>query len=179
MKRIVFALSILVSGLAAAQSQGYNAVPSDAQSQGVTVTTAQKGVIVALGGVVYQNVPTGQQCQQFQMQQNQPSSQLNPGSIGGAVIGGLIGSQLGRGTGRDIFIAAGAATGAAVGNNSYQQNNQVQQQTQCRTVFEQRIVGYRYTVQYGYVQLEGVSTTQKQIGDTVDLKVRSTVWIGY
>ncbi len=38
-------------------------------------------------------------------------------AIIGGVAGGLLGSQIGSGAGRDVAIAAGAGTGALVGNN--------------------------------------------------------------
>ena len=96
-------------------------------------------------------------------QQQRQADRSNGGAIIGGIAGGLLGSQVGGGNGRLAATAAGAITGALVGdrmdnngnNNNYNNyNNQPSYETrpvrQCRNMdsWETRTTGYAVTYEY-------------------------------
>ena len=69
---------------------------------------------------------SGQRCWVEREQVVQERSGPNvPGALLGAVIGGILGHQVGGGTGRDVATGVGVVAGAAIGNNSGRNNQQV------------------------------------------------------
>jgi uncharacterized protein YcfJ len=135
-----------------------------------------QGKIIAIGNPVVQNFPTGQTCTQAP-QQVQQQSNINPGTILGGIIGGLALNRVGGGNGNTIMTAIGTAGGAMVGNDMYKQSNG-QGQAQCQTTFEQRITGYSYVAQYDHIQVQGFMRRQPQIGEEVEIIIRSVFYAG-
>lgn len=182
MKKSLILISALIAGSVFAQE------PFGASGPGVTVTKREVGVVISVGEPVTRNISVGQECQtqqQYQPQRHQEGSAVNPGTVIGALVGGAIGSQVGGGQGRDYAIAAGAVTGAMIGNRDYQQNqngynsNYQQPQQVCREVFEQRVIGYSYTAQWEYVQVKGFNPfKQPKIGERVEIIVKQTIYTG-
>jgi hypothetical protein len=50
------------------------------------------------------------------------------------------------------------------------------QPVQCTPTFEQRLVGYPFTVQYNHLQMLGFMTRRPQIGETAEVIIRSTFY---
>jgi uncharacterized protein YcfJ len=163
-------------------------VPEGASGPGIVHTQRVLGRVISIGNPVMKSVATGRTCyptQQPQYQQQQQNdSSLNEGTILGALAGGIIGNQVGGGDGKKAAVAIGAVTGAMVGNNMHQQQQQPSRnqyqpnQQQCETTFEQRIVGYSFVVEYNHLQMQGFMNRQPQIGESVQVIVRSTYYPG-
>lgn len=176
MKHAVTLAALLISGAAFAQSYGNpgaNDLPQGAAGPGITHVQTVQGTVIAVLDPIVRNIPIGQNC--IQNAQPEDRSSLNRGSVIGAITGGLLGSLVGRGDGRKVAIAAGAAGGALVGNDYYQ-NTGGQGGVVCQQQFEQRIVGYPYVAQIDHIQVKGVSVNPPRIGDFVTIVVRSTFW---
>ena len=192
MKKIVIAALALAAIAASAQvvdqrgtfnyiPNAADRVPDGASGPGIVYTQRTTGTIISVGAPVYKNVTVGQICNQPQYQQpQQNSSSLNMGTFIGGVAGAIIGNQVGgKGDGKSAATALGAATGALVGNNMNQQMNQqpqYQQGQQCQLQFEQRLVGYYYTVQYQHLQMQGFMARLPQVGETAEVIIRSTFY---
>lgn len=186
MKYTILAALLLTSFSASAQYTGNG---TRQNGQGVTIVTSQRGTIEQVGNPVYKNVPS-RSCSQVSYDnydqgrgfENQSQGTNVAGAVLGTLIGGAIGSSVGRGTGRDVAIAGGAAIGAAIGGgsgNGYQnqgyQNQRPQQR--CETVYEQQLVGYWVIIRYGNAMLEEIVNRQVSVGDSIEVKVRSTVYL--
>lgn len=144
--------------------------------QGVAFTQRVTGKIMSVSPIV-RNVPSGQVCSQPQDTRVQPQSNLNPGTVIGALVGGLVLNQVGGGNGKTIATAVGAAGGAIIGNDYYQYRNEPARSGGCETTFEQRTVGWNYTAQYNGIQVQGAARRQPQIGEDVQLVMSSTLQV--
>lgn len=151
--------------------------PSGATGPGVPLTTRVQGRIIAIGNPVVQNFPTGQVCAQVP-QQVQQGSNINTGTILGAIVGGLALNRVGGGNGKMAATAIGTAAGAMVGNDMYHQGYGGSGQSQCQTTYEQRITGYSYVAQYDHIQVQGFMRRQPQIGEEVEIIIRSVFYAG-
>jgi uncharacterized protein YcfJ len=164
--------------------------PDGVSGLGIVHTQRVYGRVIGVGNPIMKNFATGKTCEPSQPRYQQPQSQqnnssVNEGTILGAIAGGIIGNQVGGGTGKTAATAVGAVTGAMVGNNMHQQQNtpqryeQPQQDVRCETFFEQRIVGYPFVVEYNHIQMQGTMSRQPQIGESVQVIVRSTYYPGF
>jgi len=133
------------------------------------------GRIVAVGSPIVKNVPSGQTCNQPRDSRGQQQSNLNAGTVIGALVGGLVLNQVGGGNGKTAATAVGAAGGAVIGNDYYQSRNEPARSSGCEATYEQRIVGWNYTAQYNGIQVQGVMQRQPQIGEEVQLVMSSTL----
>jgi len=158
-------------------NQAYNGQGNQAYNgQGVAFTQRVTGKIMSVSPIV-KNVPSGQVCSQPQDTRVQPQSNLNPGTVIGALVGGLALNRIGGGNGKVISTAVGAAGGAIVGNDYYQYRNESARSGGCETTFEQRTVGWNYTAQYNGIQVQGATRRQPQIGEDVQLVMSSTLQV--
>lgn len=159
-------------------------VPEGATGPGVIYTSRTIGKVIAIGAPVTKNYAVGNTCQNNELpipSQNTVSApSLNMGTVAGAIIGSAIASRFGGGTGKDIMMSSGAVIGAATGSdivNNHRQS-QVQQTPQCQTIFENRVVGYTFVAQYHHIQVQGFMRRQPQIGEDVEIIVRSAIYAG-
>ena len=153
--------------------------PDGATGPGVVYTSRAVGRVISVGAPITKNYVIGNTCTQNGQPPQQPpqrESALNPGSVAGAVIGGVVGSRFGGGVGKDIFTIGGAVVGSAVGSEAYNNSNRNNQT--CQNVFETRVVGYSFIAQYQYIQVQGFMRRQPQIGDDVEIIVRSVIYAG-
>lgn len=163
-------------------------MPDGASGPGIVHTQRVYGRVISVGNPIMKSVATGKSCYpvssiqpQYQQQDN---SSVNAGTIIGMIAGGIVGNQVGGGQGKTAATALGAATGAIVGNNMNQQQNQASRnqyqpnQQQCETTYEQRIVGYSFVVEYNQLQMQGFMNRQPQLGEQVQVIVRSTYFPG-
>jgi len=154
-------------------------IPDGATGQGVVYTSRAVGRVISVGAPITKNYVIGNTCTHngtVPQQQQQQQSTLNPGSLAGAVIGGVVGSRFGGGVGKDILTIGGAVVGSAVGSEVYNNSNRNQQV--CQNVFETRVVGYSFIAQYQYIQVQGFMRRQPQIGDDVEIIIRSVIYAG-
>lgn len=184
MKSLI-ALALLAAS-STAIAQNYNQ-----QSQPVTHTYTVSGRIIAIDRPITRTIQRGQTCDQYQQdynqgysnQQYQENSDLNAGSVVGAIVGGALGSRVGKGSGRDVAIGVGAATGAIMGNSNSRSNvnsnyRPLQNyQQRCTPIFEEVVVGYSFIAQYEHYQIRGQMRSLPQIGQLVDITIRSTLYI--
>lgn len=182
MKTLIALALITISTSALAQN--YNQ-----QAQPITHTYTVTGRIIAIDRPIVRTVQRGQSCDQNQSDYNQnyPSqnyqegSDLNAGSVVGAVLGGALGSRVGKGNGRDVAIGVGAATGAIIGNSNSRSNSNYRPpqnyQQRCSPIFEEIIIGYNYVAQYENYQIRGQMRNMPQIGQPVEITVRSQLYI--
>lgn len=180
MKSLI-ALALLAAS-STAFAQNYNQ-----QSQPITHTYTVSGRIIAIDRPITRQVQRGQNCDQYQQDYNQPqyqeNSDLNAGSVVGAIVGGALGSRVGKGSGRDVAIGVGAATGAIMGNSnsrsSVNSNYRPQQnyQQRCTPIFEEVVVGYSFIAQYEHYQIRGQMRSMPQIGQPIEITIRSTLYI--
>lgn len=114
-------------------------------------------------------------------QQAQSNEDSPAGVIIGGIAGGILGHQVGGGTGKDIATAAGAVTGAIVGNN-LAKKNQIQADSTPRFIEKEAIVchnenkverivsGYRVEYTYGGKTFQTV-LREKPNGSKIQLNV--------
>lgn len=185
--KIFIAALLLVSGSVFAQGygqrptvpQGFDRAPDQATGPGIVHNYQIPGTVISVTPE-YRNMPVGQNCQQ-QYQQNNSNSSLNPGTVLGALIGGAAGSTMGKGRGREAMIGIGAATGAIVGNNSYQSGQQYQGSPQCTTIMERQLVGWHFVMRSDNMQalqLRGWSETEVRVGDARNIIVHAMYFPG-
>jgi uncharacterized protein YcfJ len=195
MKTLSLLILSLIAGAALAQpinnylSDADTRTPDGVSGPGIVHTQHVQGRVIGVGNPIMKSFATGKTCTPIQQQpryqpQQQNDSSINPGTILGAIAGGIVGNQVGGGDGNKAAIAIGAVTGAMVGNNMHQQSapqryEQPQQELHCETFFEQRIVGYPFVVEYNRLQMQGVMNRQPQIGESVQVIVRSTYYPGF
>ena len=188
MKRILMMALASVAISASAQTRDvYNYIPGIADrppegvsGQGVVYTHRTTGVVISVGSVITRAIPVGNTCQQHYSPQAGYQQQQQPGLLETGVraaIGAAIGNQIGGGRGREIATATGAAIGAASGQQQPQQAYGYGNQS-CQTIFEQRVVGYSFTAQYQHIQMQGVSARPIQVGENVEIIIRSVFYPG-
>jgi uncharacterized protein YcfJ len=204
MKKLVLILALSATAIAAVADTNYmshgsnDSVPVGASGQGVTQTIRAMGRVIAIGNPLYRMVPVGNSCHNPQpsyqvppqpqsyhyQQQQQAPAQINPGTVLGGLVGGSIGSLAGKGRGREIMIVGGALAGAMIGTDAYNEGRrehnpgQVSGPQRCETVYENRVIGYPYVVQYNNIQMRGTSRSPVNIGDELEVIVRSTFYPG-
>lgn len=202
MKLAIFILALASSSCFASDfnSQRHDSpTPLGASGPGVVHTVRTTGRVIAIGNPLYKLVPVGNTCsnnhgapvipQNYENYRNQPQPQpqqqhpssINPGTVLGGLVGGSIGSLAGKGRGREIMIAGGMLAGAMIGTEAYNESRNDNQQhisPRCEPIFENRVVGYPFVVQHGNIQLRGTSRHQLNIGDEVEVIVRSTLYPG-
>lgn len=171
----------LIAASSTAFAQNYNQ-----PAQPITHTYTVSGRIIAIDRPITRTIQRGQTCDQYQQDYNQgynqpqyqENSDLNAGSVVGAIVGGALGSRVGKGSGRDVAIGVGAATGAIMGNSNSRSNvNSNYRQQRCTPIFEDVIIGYNYVAQYENYQIRGQMRNMPQIGQVIEITVRSTLYI--
>lgn len=179
--------SIFISNVAVAQ-QDYREVnnyipgiadriPDGATGPGVVYTSRAVGKIIAVGAPITKNYVIGNTCyNQAPQINNQRESSINPGTIAGAVVGAALGSRFGGGAGKDAMTIGGAVLGSNIGTDVY--NSSKNQQQVCQNVFETRLVGYSFIAQYQHIQVQGFMRRQPQIGEDVEIILRSVIYAG-
>jgi uncharacterized protein YcfJ len=185
MKRVLFALALAAAtSVGAQQRDTYNYIngladraPDGATGQGVVHTNRTTGRVVAVGAPITRPFPVGQDCsgQYSTPQFVQPSQGPSAGEvIVRGAIGAAIGSRFGGGRGREAMTAIGTGVGVASAYEQPQQNVQ----PRCVTIFEQQIIGYTFVAQYQHIQVQGLMRRQPQIGEEVEIIVRSVFYAG-
>lgn len=198
MKSAVFILAVASSVSFASdfntQYRQDGPIPVGASGPGVVHTVRTTGRVIAIGNPLYKLVPVGNTCsnggaqmppQNNEIHRNYPQPQqpssINPGTVLGGLVGGSIGSLAGKGRGREIMIAGGMLAGAMIGTETYNESRADTSQhisPRCEPIFENKVIGFPFVVQHGNIQLRGTSRHQLNIGDEVEVIVRSTLYPG-
>lgn len=173
MKRFLV-LFALLSGPIFAQ-----AIPEGATGPAVQFTQRVQGTVIGVGSPIRQSVFTGTTCPNTA--ESKPHNPVNGGTVTGAVIGGVLGSQVGDGRGRTAATIAGTIAGAYVGNKTNEklhERRSAPDSRGCYSTFEDRIVGWTYTVEYAHLQMQGVMSRQPHIGESVEVIITSYLYAG-
>jgi uncharacterized protein YcfJ len=164
----IFISIVLFAPLTFSQDYFPDRPPSGATGKGRYITQEVIGRIISNNGPVIRREITGQDCKQVPVYQErwQNNSSMNSGSILETIAGGIIGSQGG-----------GAATDALAGNSLNQQQNNQQPskkyQEECKPIWTEYVIGYRYTVQYQNLQMDGILRQIPEVGKDISVIVRS------